>query len=160
MTTSRLGVKIICIVWNESLSSISCTIEGLQIELNHQFSLSLLFFSKIFRYCVHQAWKLLKEGRSLELIDEKVRRSSEISQVLRSIQVGLLCVQQCPKDRPDMATAVLMLSSDNIPSLPQPKEPGYFATRIIHHSRDPPSFSTNLTPPSSNSLSITFPGPR
>ncbi|MFQ6644219.1 hypothetical protein Gotur_017147 [Gossypium turneri] len=104
------------------------------------------------------AWKLLNEGRSLELIDEKVRSSSEISQVLRSIQVGLLCVQQCPKDRPDMATAVLMLSSDNIPSLPQPEEPGYFATRIVHHKRDP-SFSTNLSP-SSNSLSITLPGPR
>ncbi|KAB2026514.1 hypothetical protein ES319_D06G224000v1 [Gossypium barbadense] len=104
------------------------------------------------------AWKLLNEERSLELIDEKVRSSSEISQVLRSIQVGLLCVQQCPKDRPDMATAVLMLSSDNIPSLPQPKEPGYFATRIVHHNRDP-SFSTNLSPPS-NSLSITLPGPR
>ncbi|KAK5826719.1 hypothetical protein PVK06_021646 [Gossypium arboreum] len=104
------------------------------------------------------AWKLLNEGRSLELIDEKVRSSSEISQVLRSIQVGLLCVQQCPKDRPDMATAVLILSSDNIPSLPQPKEPGYFATRIVHHNGDP-SFSTNLSPPS-NSLSITFPGPR
>ncbi|KAA3478411.1 G-type lectin S-receptor-like serine/threonine-protein kinase [Gossypium australe] len=104
------------------------------------------------------AWKLLNEGRSLELIDEKVRSSSEISQVLRSIQVGLLCVQQCPKDRPDMATAVLMLSSDNVPSLPQPKEPGYFATRIVHHNSDPSS-STNLSPPS-NSLSITFPGPR
>ncbi|KAB2078954.1 hypothetical protein ES319_A06G197200v1 [Gossypium barbadense] len=113
---------------------------------NHKFNL------------LGHAWKLLNEGRSLELIDEKVRSSSEISQVLRSIQVGLLCVQQCPKDRPDMATAVLILSSDNIPSLPQPKEPGYFATRIVHHNGDP-SFSTNLSPPS-NSLSITFPGPR
>ncbi|XP_040971413.1 G-type lectin S-receptor-like serine/threonine-protein kinase At1g11410 [Gossypium hirsutum] len=71
---------------------------------------------------------------------------------------GVLVLEQCPKDRPDMATAVLILSSDNIPSLPQPKEPGYFATRIVHHNGDP-SFSTNLSPPS-NSLSITFPGPR
>ncbi|THG20529.1 hypothetical protein TEA_027986 [Camellia sinensis var. sinensis] len=76
------------------------------------------------------AWILYKEGRSMELIDESLRDSCELSEVLRSIHVGLLCVQQCPEDRPSMSTVVLMLGSDG--ALPQPKQPGFFTERNLH----------------------------
>ncbi|OWM88703.1 hypothetical protein CDL15_Pgr002470 [Punica granatum] len=75
------------------------------------------------------AWKLFQEGRPEDLMDAPVRDSCDISEVGRSIQVGLLCVQQSPEDRPSMASVVLMLSSDI--SLPQPKEPGFFTERQL-----------------------------
>ena len=46
------------------------------------------------------------------------------SEVLRSIHVGLLCVQHCADDRPSMSSVVLMLSSEV--ALPQPRESGFF----------------------------------
>ncbi|XP_031118772.1 G-type lectin S-receptor-like serine/threonine-protein kinase At4g27290 isoform X2 [Ipomoea triloba] len=71
------------------------------------------------------AWKLYREGRSDDLVDyHLVVESGDLSQVLRSIHVGLLCVQQHPDDRPTMSSVVQMLSNDAV--LPEPKEPGFF----------------------------------
>ncbi|PSS05790.1 G-type lectin S-receptor-like serine/threonine-protein kinase [Actinidia chinensis var. chinensis] len=75
------------------------------------------------------AWILYKEGRSLELIDEHARDSCCLAEVLRSVHVGLLCVQQCPEDRPSMSSVVLMLGSEG--DLPQPKQPGFFTGRSL-----------------------------
>ncbi|CAN4122491.1 unnamed protein product [Withania somnifera] len=58
------------------------------------------------------AWKLYKEARSLELADAQLADSCNISQVLRSIQVGLLCVKQRPDDRPSMFAVVQMLANE------------------------------------------------
>ncbi|PHU20618.1 G-type lectin S-receptor-like serine/threonine-protein kinase [Capsicum chinense] len=78
------------------------------------------------------AWKLYKEDRSLELIDyEQLADSGHISQVLRSIQVGLLCVQQCPEDRPNMSSVIMMLGNDLGSILPEAKEPGFFPQREV-----------------------------
>ncbi|KAI8007524.1 G-type lectin S-receptor-like serine/threonine-protein kinase [Camellia lanceoleosa] len=75
------------------------------------------------------AWMLYKEDRSMELIDESLRDSCDLFEVLRSIHVGLLCVQQHPEDRPNMSTVVLMLGSKGV--LPQPKQPGFFTERNL-----------------------------
>ncbi|KAI8010270.1 G-type lectin S-receptor-like serine/threonine-protein kinase, partial [Camellia lanceoleosa] len=48
------------------------------------------------------AWRLYKEGKATELIDVQLRNSCNLTEVLRSIHVGLLCVQQRPGDRPSM----------------------------------------------------------
>lgn len=47
------------------------------------------------------------------------------SQVLRSIHIGLLCVQHHAEDRPTMSSVVLMLGNEN--ALPPPKQPAFFA---------------------------------
>ncbi|XP_051125768.1 receptor-like serine/threonine-protein kinase SD1-8 [Andrographis paniculata] len=70
------------------------------------------------------AWKLYREGRALELVDSAIGDSFSSSEVMRCIQVGLLCVQELAQDRPDMSTVVLMLSSD-FATMPQPTHPGY-----------------------------------
>lgn len=70
------------------------------------------------------AWMLWIKGTPLELIDEFLIESCNLSEVLRCIQVALLCVQQRPEDRPNMSAVVLILGSE-IP-LPQPKQPGFF----------------------------------
>lgn len=76
-----------------------------------------------------QAWQLYKEDRSRELIDENLAKSCNLSEVLRSIHVGLLCVQQFPEDRPNMSAVVMMLSNDGI--LPHPNQPGFFTERNV-----------------------------
>ncbi|XP_065879531.1 uncharacterized protein [Euphorbia lathyris] len=70
------------------------------------------------------AWRLWKDGNGLELLDTSVGSSFSASEVLRCIQVGLLCVQERAEDRPTMASVVLMLSSETA-TMPQPKTPGY-----------------------------------
>ncbi|XP_059284956.1 G-type lectin S-receptor-like serine/threonine-protein kinase At4g27290 [Lycium ferocissimum] len=70
------------------------------------------------------AWKLYKEGRSIELLDKCLGDSCSTSEVVRSICVGLLCVQQCPEDRPSMSSAILMLNNEGV--LPLAKQPGFY----------------------------------
>ncbi|KAJ0538275.1 putative protein kinase RLK-Pelle-DLSV family [Helianthus annuus] len=71
------------------------------------------------------AWRLYKQGRSIELMCASLRASCVIPEVLRSIHVGLLCVQNHAKDRPTMLSVVLMLVSESV--LPQPKQPAFYS---------------------------------
>lgn len=74
-----------------------------------------------------QAWSLWKEGRALELIDKNIEDSCVLSEVLRCIQVSLMCVQRHPADRPVMPYVVLMLGGES--ELAAPKEPGYYVKK-------------------------------
>ncbi|KAK4709906.1 hypothetical protein R3W88_004419 [Solanum pinnatisectum] len=96
-------------------------------------------------------WILFKESRVMEVIDAQLRQSCNQSEVQRSAHVGLLCVQQCPQDRPSMASVVLMLGSDV--ALPLPKEPGFFNGRSQSTEADTSSSKHGET--SVNELSIT-----
>ncbi|CAL5321791.1 unnamed protein product [Camellia sinensis] len=75
------------------------------------------------------AWRLYEEDKSLELIDEALWDSCYQIEMLRSIHVGLLCVQESPKDRPSMPSVVLTLGSEAV--LPQAKQPGFFTARNV-----------------------------
>ncbi|XP_049367906.1 G-type lectin S-receptor-like serine/threonine-protein kinase At4g27290 [Solanum verrucosum] len=96
-------------------------------------------------------WILFKESRVMEVIDAQLRQSCNQSEVQRSAHVSLLCVQQCPEDRPSMASVVLMLGSDV--ALPLPKEPGFFNGRSQSTEADTSSSKHGKT--SVNELSIT-----
>ncbi|KAJ4745365.1 Serine/threonine-protein kinase [Rhynchospora pubera] len=75
------------------------------------------------------AWTLWKDGKALELLDSSISSNSNNNlQIMRCIQVGLLCVQDRQEDRPHMSEVVLMLNSLNT-SLPEPKQPVYFSVR-------------------------------
>lgn len=96
-----------------------------------------------------------KEGNPEELIDDAIREMCIISEVLRCINISLLCVQQNPDDRPTMSSVIMMLGCE-IP-LSQPKQPGFFIeneaiSRKISSSKDKSS--------STNELTITLPDPR
>ncbi|CAN1775120.1 G-type lectin S-receptor-like serine/threonine-protein kinase At4g27290 [Linum perenne] len=80
------------------------------------------------------AWMLWMKGEVLEIVDECLTKSCNASQVIRYIQVALLCVQQQPEDRPNMSLVVLMLGSAD--PLPQPKQPGFFTARNPLHKED------------------------
>ncbi|XP_047939816.1 G-type lectin S-receptor-like serine/threonine-protein kinase At4g27290 isoform X2 [Salvia hispanica] len=74
------------------------------------------------------AWLLWKENRILELMDECLDDTFVECEVMRCMQVGLLCVQKFAHDRPIMSSVIPMLESDGT-NLPQPKEPGFFVER-------------------------------
>ncbi|KAJ0764282.1 putative protein kinase RLK-Pelle-DLSV family [Helianthus annuus] len=89
------------------------------------------------------AWRLHKEGKSLDLIDECLGSSYSACEVLRSVHVGLLCVQQRVEDRPNTRTLVGMLDGEG--SLPSPKKPAFF----FHQSETSSTSALPLLSPSS-----------
>ncbi|KAL6529536.1 hypothetical protein OROGR_015159 [Orobanche gracilis] len=100
---------------------------------------------------VGHAWILYKEGKSLELVDPTIVDSVSLNQLLRSIHVALLCVQQCPEERPSMSSVVLMLGSGGV--LPEATQPGFFVQRRGFGSKR--TTSTNATM-QSNDYTITL----
>ena len=75
-----------------------------------------------------QTWRLWKEGIPIQLIDSCLEDSYIVSEALQCIHIALLCVQHHPNDRPNMASVVMMLGSEN--PLPQPKEPHYLIEKV------------------------------
>lgn len=96
-----------------------------------------------------------KKDELLQLIDGVILDSSNHMEVFRVIQIGLLCVQHDPKDRPVMSQVVLMLSS--YMKLPHPKQPGFFIERNLLEAD---YLSSNSEFSSSNNLTITTLLPR
>ncbi|GKE06121.1 apple-like protein [Tanacetum coccineum] len=70
------------------------------------------------------AWRLYKEDRSLELVSSQFRDTCFDTDLIRSIHIGLLCVQNHAEDRPTMSSVVVML--DNESTLSPPKQPAFF----------------------------------
>ncbi|KAF3576511.1 hypothetical protein DY000_02035688 [Brassica cretica] len=76
---------------------------------------------------VYKVWKQWNENQRLEILDTAVDSSSPTfrpREILRCLQIGLLCVQEHVEDRPMMSSVVLMLGSEAV-FIPQPKRPGY-----------------------------------
>ncbi|KAG6634517.1 G-type lectin S-receptor-like serine/threonine-protein kinase At4g27290 isoform X1 [Carya illinoinensis] len=99
------------------------------------------------------AWRLWVEDRPMGLVDESVGESISQSEVLRCIQVGLLCVQHNPEDRPNMSSVLLMLSSESL--LHKPRQPGFYTD-----SRRTDYSSSEHATYSANEISTTSFGPR
>nr|GEY35486.1 G-type lectin S-receptor-like serine/threonine-protein kinase At4g27290 isoform X2 [Tanacetum cinerariifolium] len=98
---------------------------------------------------IGHAWRMHSEGNSMELVDSSFAESSNPSEVLRSIEVGLLCVQQCPEDRPNMSSVVLMLGNEG--ALPKPKQPAFFTEKNLLRT----DFSSVSSYPTSSSNDLT-----
>ncbi|KAI3858709.1 hypothetical protein MKX03_033662, partial [Papaver bracteatum] len=92
------------------------------------------------------AWQLWNEQKLQSFIDPSLLSEPIFEAgILRCIHVGLLCVQDFAKDRPNMSTALSMLVSE-IAVLPIPKQPAFMERRI--------STNSNLPAKSQNSWSI------
>ncbi|KAJ0508233.1 putative protein kinase RLK-Pelle-DLSV family [Helianthus annuus] len=99
---------------------------------------------------IGHAWVLYNENRSLELVAKCLGESINVSQVLRSIHVALLCVQRHPEDRPSMTSVIVLLGSEG--PLPSPKEPGFY---VGNTTGDDAQSSHSPETSSDNELSIT-----
>ncbi|XP_039013625.1 G-type lectin S-receptor-like serine/threonine-protein kinase SD1-1 [Hibiscus syriacus] len=98
------------------------------------------------------AWLLWNDKKTMELMDRCSEDSCVEEQVVRCIQVGLLCVQKHVEDRPTMSCVVRMLDNEEIvTSLPRPKEPGFYVERS---SGDTNPVGLNTQPSTENALTL------
>ncbi|KAK7269978.1 hypothetical protein RIF29_22808 [Crotalaria pallida] len=74
------------------------------------------------------AWTKWEEQTPMELVDPNMVVSYSDDEVIKCIQIGLLCVQDDPVDRPTMANIVYYLNSPSV-NLPSPDGPGYFGRK-------------------------------
>ncbi|TQE01503.1 hypothetical protein C1H46_012866 [Malus baccata] len=68
-------------------------------------------------------WDLWTEGKVLDIIDSSLNQSYSTHEVMRCIQIGLLCVQENATDRPTMLDVVFMLGNET--NLPHPKKAAF-----------------------------------
>ncbi|KAF5754280.1 putative protein kinase RLK-Pelle-DLSV family [Helianthus annuus] len=84
-------------------------------------------------YLLGFAWKSWRNGTITDIIDPTLKaRSGPMNDIIRSIHIGLLCVQEEVSDRPTMSSVVLMLNSYSL-SLPVPSEPAFFGNNNTFH---------------------------
>lgn len=69
-------------------------------------------------------WRHWVEGTIAEIVDTSLGRHYPMAEVLKCINIGLLCVQQNPTDRPSMSAIVAMLGSGTV-TLEAPYRPAY-----------------------------------
>lgn len=62
------------------------------------------------------------------MIDPAISESTSQLEIMRCIQVGLLCVQEFPEDRP-IITAVVSMIENEVIDLPRPTQPGFILRR-------------------------------
>ncbi|MED6167514.1 hypothetical protein PIB30_003486 [Stylosanthes scabra] len=86
-------------------------------------------------YLIGYAWDLWTEERPLEMVDDILKEScNNLSEVLRCIQISLLCLEQHPYDRPDMSSVIMMFGSEI--ALPKPKQPALFVGEYSYDDFD------------------------
>lgn len=80
---------------------------------------------------VGRVWELWQEENCVDVVDESMGDSCSKEEVLRCIQIGLLCVQEFAEDRPNMSAVVFMLANNNV-VLASPKRPAYVFKNKYH----------------------------
>nr|XP_023896466.1 G-type lectin S-receptor-like serine/threonine-protein kinase At1g11330 [Quercus suber] len=81
------------------------------------------------------AWKLWNADNAIALINPMIYEPCFEIEILRCIQVGLLCVQEFAQDRPTVSVVISMLKSE-IGNLPPPTKPA-FTEKLIALDTDP-----------------------
>ncbi|CAL5410912.1 unnamed protein product [Camellia sinensis] len=85
------------------------------------------------------ALRLWSDGKELEFLDPLLAGSCPMAEVVTCIHIGLLCVQEDLKDRPNMSSVVVLLGSESA-TLPEPNQPAFSVGRVAHIE---PSLSTD-----------------
>lgn len=68
------------------------------------------------------------KDRALDVMDQTIFDSFEDKEVIKCVNVALLCVQEDPGDRPTMSNVVLMLGGESM-TLPRPNQPHFISRR-------------------------------
>ncbi|KAK7259657.1 hypothetical protein RIF29_25269 [Crotalaria pallida] len=102
------------------------------------------------------SWRLLSEGKGLELLDPILGETYIASEVMKCIHIGLLCVQEDAIDRPTMSSVVVMLASDTM-ALPNPKHPAFSVGKQV---KEEESTSKTSKDPSVNEVTVSNVLPR
>ncbi|KAB2079274.1 hypothetical protein ES319_A06G220900v1 [Gossypium barbadense] len=113
---------------------------------------------------ISYSWKQWKNGTPLELLDTVLKDNYSRNEFIRCIQIGLLCVQEDPAERPTMATIAMMLNSYSV-TLPVPNQPAFFCNsrtqgKMPNMELESDQSTSRSTPWSINEVSITELDPR
>ncbi|KAI4298621.1 hypothetical protein L6164_032157 [Bauhinia variegata] len=109
------------------------------------------------------AWKNWRRGTTSKIVDPTLDEGS-MNEIMRCIQIGLLCVQEKAVDRPTLASVLLMLEGHSV-SLPVPSRPAFFMKNATLsetniYSGASSTLPTDLIDASRNDVSITELYPR
>ncbi|KAF7811122.1 cysteine-rich receptor-like protein kinase 10 [Senna tora] len=106
----------------------------------------LLLMRRQTRKTYKAAWKEWKHETALQVLDPCLIESCCETEVTKCLQIGLLCVQENPDDRPTIAKVVSYL--DNVwVELPVPTEPAFF----MHARHNPNIINPGSGQPNSQS---------
>ncbi|KAL3820635.1 hypothetical protein ACJIZ3_006540 [Penstemon smallii] len=94
-------------------------------------------------------WKQWNEDNVAVLIDPRISNPIYRREIVRCMHIGLLCVQELPKDRPSISTVLSMLSSETV-ELSEPKQSA-FSVKYISRT-DIGTSSSQQSQKSSSSL--------
>ncbi|KAJ6737808.1 RECEPTOR-LIKE SERINE/THREONINE-PROTEIN KINASE SD1-8 [Salix viminalis] len=100
---------------------------------------------------VYKAWKLWSSNKASDLMDPTLGDPPSTSMLLRYINIGLLCVQESPADRPTMSDVISMIVNEHV-ALPEPKQPAFVAGRNM---ADQGRLISSAGVPSLNNVTIT-----
>ncbi|KAL0845500.1 hypothetical protein Bca101_018746 [Brassica carinata] len=106
---------------------------------------------------VTHVWRLWNTESPLDLTDPAIRENYEKDEVIRSIHIGLLCVQETPAHRPEMSTIFQMLTNSST-VLPMPRAPGCFLRN--RSNLDPLTYGSEPGHSRYNSVSYSIVTPR
>ncbi|CAH2047894.1 unnamed protein product [Thlaspi arvense] len=101
------------------------------------FGLARMYQGTQYQDKTRRAWESWSENGGIDLLDQDLADSCRPLQVGRCVQIGLLCVQHQPADRPNTLELLSMLTTTS--DLPPPKQP-IFAL----HTRDDESHFRDL----------------
>lgn len=93
----------------------------------------------------------------MDILDPTLGEDYQASEVMRCIQIGLLCVQENPMDRPTMSTVVVMLNAETV-SLEAPSPPAFgigHSGMTINMGSNFTSFQASVKEKESSSLVMT-----
>ncbi|WZZ14377.1 hypothetical protein YC2023_107466 [Brassica napus] len=106
---------------------------------------------------VYKAWKRWVEGEPESIIDTHLREHP-INEIIKLIQIGLLCVQENAANRPTMNSVIIWLARDGTFTIPKPTEAAFVTLplsvrRSMNKSKDKDSkFSVDEV-----SISVLYP---
>ncbi|KAK7357536.1 hypothetical protein VNO80_16825 [Phaseolus coccineus] len=86
-------------------------------------------------------WRHWKNETPMSILDPNMKEKYYETEVIRCIQIGLLCVQENPNIRPTMATVVSYLNNHSL-ELPSPQEPAFFLHGVDKRAMQQGSSST------------------
>ena len=100
--------------------------------------------------CLNQTWKHFQSGSAEELIDpylllDEKHRSNVKNDILRVVQIGLLCTQEMCSLRPCMSKVLKMLTKKE-EHVEAPSKPPFIdeSTMELHDQNDDPYYPLNV----------------
>lgn len=73
---------------------------------------------------------MLNEDNLISLVDRTIYDPIFEKDLLRSLNIGLLCVQEIPEDRPNISSVLSMIESEVMIQLPKTLRIGFTQSRV------------------------------